>query len=603
MHTSVQSFTRHTAKAAAAEAERRASIAREDAEKQERFQDLLSERKARETPAWADHAAANAQERATVLRRPAAEPAATATPADGATLPPQPMQAISVQQAMLTAPATAKPDAKETVTGDPGGPVAEDGAGSEKGDVAVKAASSKNTLPLIDPHDPPVILEDDEGSMPTGGIKSPHIDPHGPPIIDDGDPAPGGGVKLPAIKPHGPPVATDGPRSTIGIRDEPSVPSPNPAAPIGSPDDRATASTTAAPQGLPGATISAPASQPNPPGLTAPVNGSARIGYTTTIPAQISTPPEAVPANGAAATAFSITTAAQAQLAANLAAEAPGNPADAEPADFLTSEAANLASRVGQTSVRGAGRISKDLSQIYEQEDVKLDPTSGGTSAAKGLANVMTYPSNAETATEHAAWFKPGSDVFAGSDSPDGRNSNNLTGRAKDGDAARASVATAFEPHLPAATAQTPFAAAASAAPSTGIVQVDKMETLLQTVQQTAAQVQFEGTGQMELRVRLEGVAEGVTVRVHLDENKQTQVSFQTGSPELRAALEQGWSDLKASTFTPAESSSTSLPDSPAARPAASLDPSDSYRDGRRVSSATVSTVSEQASRRWSGYA
>ena len=230
--------------------------------------------------------------------------------------------------------------------------------------------------------------------------------------------------------------------------------------------------------------------------------------------------------------------------------------------------------------------------------------------AAKGQGNVTAQPPSSDPSAERGDLPQQDADVFATLGLPDDRGGESPTGHAKDGDAAKASAATASAaPNVLAPTTPLPAAAAANAAPASGIVQVDKVETLLQTVQDTAQRAQLDRTGQVELRVRLEGVADDVTVRVHLDENKQAQVSFQTGSAELRAALEQGWNDLTAGGTAASAGASLNVPDFSAPQPAPATAFADAapstpavYREGRRFSDATASSGGQSA-RRWSGYA
>ncbi len=75
--------------------------------------------------------------------------------------------------------------------------------------------------------------------------------------------------------------------------------------------------------------------------------------------------------------------------------------------------------------------------------------------------------------------------------------------------------------------------------------QVVKVETLLQHALSTAESVRPNGTDQMEMRVRLDGGHEDVTVRMQVV-NDHMQVTFQTNSPELRKALEHGWEQFSA---------------------------------------------------------
>ncbi len=647
MNTSFPNLTARADKTAAANAAKRASITRADTEQEAQFQDLLSDRKTHEASAGTDATASDAASRLAAARRAALERTSTADGADRANPPSQPVEAVSVQQAMLTAPARVDQDAREAATGEPGGsPPADIDANLPANDVASQTSLSVAPSP-IDPHGPPVCGDDDptplartkppliaphgppvsddggDESLPTGGIKAPPTDPHGPPVsLEGSDTQPVGGVKPSPIAPHGPPtVAADDysvvPASPTVGQDKPLVIRPHgpvetdPSLRIGEQSaaaERADAVLQAEPAPAPffnplntSLNDSAPRAQTSvtlvsmPPDRTNP-GGSLKTEYTTAIPdwgGSLTAPP--------AANALPITTAAQAQLVGTATPGTSDNVAAVGTAVFLASDPANLAAHVGQAQMKVAGRNSANLSQNTEQEFITTNNSINGTATAKRQENVMTYPSSIEAATGRAALSNADADGFAALGLSDGWSSDSLRGRAKDGDAARASVAPVLSTDSSSATAQTPFAAPPSAAPSTGIVQVDRMEALLQTVQQTAEQVRFNGTGQVELRVRLAGVADDVTVQVHLDANRQAQVSFQTGSPELRAALEQGWSDLTATTA--AEFSPASVSDLSSDRPTANPAPTDSYRDDRRAFAATTSAPSGQTPRRWSGYA
>ena len=104
--------------------------------------------------------------------------------------------------------------------------------------------------------------------------------------------------------------------------------------------------------------------------------------------------------------------------------------------------------------------------------------------------------------------------------------------------------------------ASTPqIAANATPANTTLVRQAVKVETLLQNALSVGESVRPDGQGQMEMRVRLGGGAEDVTVRMQVTSDR-LQVTFQTASPELRSALESGWQQFSA---TASQTSTLSL--------------------------------------------
>ena len=66
------------------------------------------------------------------------------------------------------------------------------------------------------------------------------------------------------------------------------------------------------------------------------------------------------------------------------------------------------------------------------------------------------------------------------------------------------------------------------------------MESLFESAWRIGEGLRPDGHGELELRVRLGGDQEDIVVRVHVA-SERVHVSFETKSPALRQALEQGW--------------------------------------------------------------
>ncbi len=73
-----------------------------------------------------------------------------------------------------------------------------------------------------------------------------------------------------------------------------------------------------------------------------------------------------------------------------------------------------------------------------------------------------------------------------------------------------------------------------------------KVETLLQNALSAGESLRPNGHEHMEMRVRLGGGSEDVTIRLQVA-NDRLQITFQTNSPEMRKALEHGWEQFSAS--------------------------------------------------------
>lgn len=588
---------------------RRTALADADADGGTQFDDLLPGRETKEE-ANGD-ASLDTPVRGKQGRRSAEDTTAVgAQPSGEVTTPEQPMQMVSMQQVMLTTPV--KVDSDETSTENPtaDAPVVSSGPAS--------ATPEPAKLPVIDPHGPPVIDDgtSEDPSLPTGGIKAPLIDPHGPPITDLDDPIVATADvndKPPVIRPHGPVNPAPSIREKAAGVDVVSQSHPGADTRMNLAKDTSNDSVAVpapdAPKEPFATTVPTPTNGAPLPVVPVSVSSMTKGEYTTTIPAPLNPPTgSATPADASLAKdVFPITTAAQAQLATTIVAAAPG----AEPVAVSDPGAANLAAWDGRTSDKNVSRVKNASSQNSRGETLTKEPSAGGTSTAKWQASVTTLPSKPDTASERGAASQQDAHAFATSGLPDDRGGESPAGRAKDGNAARISAATASAmPTAPAATMSTPFVDAAGTAPATRIAQVDKLETLLQTVQETVQKTLIDGSGQVELRVRLEGVADEVAVRIRLDQNQQAQVNFQTGSPELRAALEQGWNNLTANAVAAVPRADLNVSNFPAPRPAFADAPEAapsapvSYRPSRQTRPGLAAATRGNASaRRWSGYA
>lgn len=507
----------------------RAAVDGSDDGKQKAFDDLLSSSSAPGDPRKTEHE--GVQSEVPVRPKPARDPLEErqATPPAGTTCEATPLAALAMplNQAALAA-SVSKEKAADDEKSQP--------QGQSPDDPQIRTATTANaTVPT--------------GSTPKPG-QLPVIEPHGPPVhLDDetpaaADPTKAVAPKIPDIRPQGSPVQ----------------PIENTAQQVKAADGTIDPVGSVEPHGPPSAL---------PDGVPTPqsTGGMAKGGFTTTIPNPVIVRAETVPtsarfaseqeaashppatasgqdaatasaANPAlhtVATQAPITTAAQLPASAGVTATPTDEEWSAETFPATGLPPANPASRAKPVRNKNNAVRAEKSAQDSKAEILSHFNISRGTPVAKRQAAVTTFPSTPETA-ERAALPKRDAAPFA------------AFGELRDKDHAEkpaaflsAAVATTLHATGPLATTPT----AETAAPASGIVEVDKVESLLQAVQQTAEKVRLDGHGQMELRVRLNG-ADDVTVQVRVDGDAQPQITFQTNSPELRQALERGWGDLAA---------------------------------------------------------
>ncbi len=178
-------------------------------------------------------------------------------------------------------------------------------------------------------------------------------------------------------------------------------------------------------------------------------------------------------------------------------------------------------------------------SQVTESENVVIEDKSGGMSVAESVDAVTATLSIKEKELETSPPAKRGGSVALATP-VSGKTGSAHTPESE----VITSVAISAVATVEASTSQ--IAANATPADPTPARQVVRVETLLQQALNVGESVRPDGQGQMEMRVRLGGGAEDVTVRMQVT-NDRLQVTFQTASPELRGALESGWQQFSSS--------------------------------------------------------
>ena len=188
--------------------------------------------------------------------------------------------------------------------------------------------------------------------------------------------------------------------------------------------------------------------------------------------------------------------------------------------------------------IKFARRLETVHSQAAVNERIKPGVQSDGTPVAKDEATVNVAMPADEKESDASPLPKRG-DAASPGVSGSSRSGN---GHQHVGDSL---IAAAVSGPTSVSLSANAVASAPTAEP-TAARQAVRVETLLQQTLGAGESVRPNGTGQMEMRVRLDGGHEDVTVRMQVV-NDRMQVTFQTNSPELRKALEHGWQEFSAS--------------------------------------------------------
>ncbi len=523
-----------------------------------------------------------------------AAPPTTTPPKPSVSLPLTAVDA-NLQAAATVVPGTPKAAVPAIEPHDPPA-VPPDDPGSPKPALTAGPGKEINPLPIvspIDPHGPPVPVDDPAPALPVPTIgtskrvaASP-IDPHGPPMQPDDPVAPPSlptsgsakGAVIPSIAPHGPPVQagdtipitplfTSSPGK--GFNTSPIDPHgppvqlddplpPGPVSPVGMGKREYTTILPAPanpPADLAPQTLNPPASMAKGEFTTtlptSPDNSQDATGTGVPVPASIN----ATPVGGSAPVpapvylapaAVEITTSMQARVpvpAVAITAISPTKaepspaPADGDEATDLPSVfipgSANLAAQTLRSAARAVAPTGAPSTQVFTPEQLTRTLNHLGTPVAKEEAAVTATATIPEATIDRSNLLRRGAAMPPVSTLTG--QAVAITGTSKTV-TALPSLATSAAPDAPATA---PLATTANPA-----LTMDHVQTLLQTVLDAGVKTGANGSSQMEMHVRLDGGTNDVTVQLQMTDNRM-HVTFQTDSPELRQALERGWSDFTA---------------------------------------------------------